>query len=278
MITIKEFQDKQFSTKEDMFKALRENKDALIAQKKMITKEADSVYYTNIVVKNSKGETVKAESVDLSNINTLKMDLVINTINVMDSHSDVHLKGIWNKSAKEKKDIYLLQEHRMTFATIITDIVKASVKEMDWSEVGASFNGKTEALVFSVEVSKDRNPFMFEQYAKGFVKNHSIGMRYVKIDLAINSDSKWDVEEKEIWDKYIDQIANKEDAENQGYFWAVTEAKIIEGSAVPIGSNKFTPTLNIETKEAEKSLQQTEAAKEALQTEQKNNIINILNN
>ena len=40
-----------------------------------------------------------------------------------------------------------------------------------------------------------------------------------------------------------DVIKSKEIAEAQGYFWVVKEAKVIEGSAVPIGSNQFTPTL-----------------------------------
>jgi hypothetical protein len=39
MIVVKEFPDKEFT----LFKALRENKSTLIAQKKMITKEADSI-------------------------------------------------------------------------------------------------------------------------------------------------------------------------------------------------------------------------------------------
>ncbi len=264
MINIKEFPDKHFETKEEMFKALRENKDTLIAQKKMITKEADTVCYM-CIAENNKGEIIKAESVDISSINTLKMDLVINTTNVMDSHSDVHLKGIWNKSLKEQKNLFLLEEHKMSFKTIITDDVRASTKSMEWKDVGANFTGKTEALMFKVSAKKDRNPFMFEQYAKGFVNNHSVGMRYVKLDLALNSESKFDVEEKEVWDKHIVDVANKEDAEAQGFFWAVTEAKIIEGSAVPIGSNKFTPTLTIESKEAAKALQNKEAAKIALQ-------------
>ncbi len=263
MITIKEFPDKQFSTKEEMFKALRENKETLIAQKKMITKEADAVMYV-YTPKDNKGEVIK-EHITIDDINELKMDLVINTTNVMDSHSDVHMKGIWNKSIKEQKSLYLLQEHKMTFTNIITDDVKASVKSMSWKDVGASFTGKTEALVFSVNTKKDRNPFMFEQYAKGFVKNHSVGMRYVKMELALNSESKWDVEEKENWDKYISEIANKEDAELQGFFWAVTEAKIIEGSAVPIGSNKFTPTLTIESKEAVIDTSETSEAEKSLQ-------------
>ena len=82
---------------------------------------------------------------------------------------------------------------------------------------------------------------MHTQYADGHVKNHSVGMRYVKLSLAINDEdagSNFDT-----WEKYIDQVANKEIAEAQGYFWAVKEAKVIEGSAVPIGSNQFTPTL-----------------------------------
>ena len=87
---------------------------------------------------------------------------------------------------------------------------------------------------------------MFNQYAKGYVKEHSVGMRYIKMDLAINSENEADKEEKIIWDKYINTIANKADAEAQGYFWAVHEAKAIEGSAVVKGSNPATPTINVE--------------------------------
>ena len=45
MIVVKEFPNKQFNSKEELFKALRENKNTLIAQKKMITKEADAVVH-----------------------------------------------------------------------------------------------------------------------------------------------------------------------------------------------------------------------------------------
>jgi hypothetical protein len=68
-------------------------------------------------------------------------------------------------------------------------------------------------------------------------------MIYVKLQLAINDEEE--VQEFEVWNKYIDEIANKDDAVNQGYFWAILEAKLIEGSAVPIGSNTITPTLEV---------------------------------
>ena len=89
---------------------------------------------------------------------------------------------------------------------------------------------------------------MFKQYSNGWVKNHSVGMRYVKIDLAINSESEWDKDEKELWDKYYPIVVNKEIADERGYFWVVSEAKVIEGSAVVMGSNSATPTLSVENK------------------------------
>lgn len=248
MITIKEFQNKSFSDHGEMFKALRENKDSLMAQKRMATKFTDPTLCNPFVMEGEKLKAFKADVLDTENIKTLDMDLVINTTNLFDSHSDVHIPNLWNKSLKEKKDFYLLQEHMMKFEGIITDDVSASATMMDWKDLGAPFKGQTQALLFKVSVGAERNPFMFGQYAKGYVKNHSVGMRYVKLELAINSESKWDVEEKEIWDKYIDQIANVEAAEEKGYFWAVTEAKVVEGSAVPIGSNFVTPILNIEGK------------------------------
>jgi hypothetical protein len=38
---------------------------------------------------------------------------------------------------------------------------------------------------------------------------------YVKLELAVNSDSKYEQEEKAIWDKYIDEIVNKEAEETK---------------------------------------------------------------
>jgi hypothetical protein len=52
------------------------------------------------------------------------------------------------------------------------------------------------------------------------------------------------MKEKAIWDKYIDEIVNKEAAEEQSYFWAVSQTKAIEGSAVVKGSNFYTPTIS----------------------------------
>jgi len=236
---------KKFNTQKELFKHLVENKELLISDKSSQNKQGDATNY--VVGAYDKDDTEKAiENPSAFDGNKISVEVVINTTNIKDSHDDVHIKGIWTKSLRETKGIYLLQEHQMQFDKVISSDVKATVKEFEWSGLGLQAEGKTQALVFKTVIDKDRNPFMFEQYLKGYVKEHSVGMRYVKLALAVNDkDYK---EEFAVWEKYIDRIANKEETEATGYFWAVTEAKVIEGSAVLKGSNYMTPTLSVNEK------------------------------
>lgn len=239
----------QFENKGDLFKFLIKNKQTLINQKKAITKEADSVNFhpSSIIEGEKENATIKAITKadpvqDLGNEHKVKV--IINTTNLMDSHNDVHLPGLWNKSLSENKSIMHLQEHRMAFDKIISDgeDLKSFVQDFNWKEFGQNFIGKTQALVFESNIRKSRNEFMLNQYANGFVKQHSVGMRYVKLGLAMNDDSN--ATEFEAWEKYFPIIANKERADEKGFFWFVPEAKIIEGSSVPLGSNHVTPTID----------------------------------
>lgn len=237
-----------FKTKEDVFGFLVENKELHYKQKFSQDKKADAISHA------FPREANKAAIQDFSTLDKIQVKSVINTTNLMDSHSDVHIPKIWNKTLKENKSFLLLQEHVMNFKNVISDEVKAYIEEMQFSELGfKQFKMNTQALIFDSTISKDRNEFMFDQYGKGFVKNHSVGMRYVKLFLAVNSDSSEYKEEFEVWNKYSSEVANIKDAESQGYFWAVTEAKIIEGSAVVKGSNVATPTMSVEAKEVEPS-------------------------
>ena len=248
MIVVKEFPDREFSSQEELFKALKENKPSLIALKKSIEKRADAVSYVNSEV--SKLNTNKEENGTQTEIEKLQVKVVINTTNFIDSHNDLHINGIWNKSVSDNsnKGFLHLQEHDRDFDKVISDNAKGHVESVSWKSLGLPYNGKTEALIFDSIIEKKRNEFMFKQYANGWVKNHSVGMRYVKIDLAVNSESEWDKDEKELWDKYYPIVANKEVADERGYFWVVSEAKVIEGSAVVMGSNSATPTLLVENK------------------------------
>ena len=249
MIIVKEFPNKEFANKEELFSELRVNKKELISLKKSTEKRADAFNHSVIVI--GKIETNKEEGSEMQNVNSFNAKVVINTTNFIDSHNDLHINGIWNKSVSDNanKGFLHLQEHEREFDKVISDNAIGTVELMSWKSLGYPYNGKTEALVFNSTVEKKRNEFMFNQYQNGWVKNHSVGMRYVKLDLAVNSESEWDKDEKELWDKYYPVVANKEVADERGYFWVVSEAKIIEGSAVVMGSNSATPTLSIENKE-----------------------------
>lgn len=237
----------EFETKSELFDYLRKNKKLLVKAKKSAIKYADAMIYKPSLFQTKDGAQ---KTIDLTegtqDIESIIAKLVINTTNLMDSHSDVHIPGIWKKTISEQKSLYLLQEHSMKFESVISDEVVASTKKYFWKDLGFSeLKGQTEALIFDANICDDRNEFMFEQYLNGWVKNHSVGMQYVQLLLCINSDSKMDAEEKANWDKYYPMIANYEIADEQGYFWAVLEAKLIEGSAVLRGSNYATPTLDI---------------------------------
>lgn len=265
MIKVLEFPNKEFATKEDLFKALVENKKTLISTKKSVTKNADAVSFgyldTSVKIDTTK-EDIQSQ---MQNPDMLNVKVVINTTNFLDSHGDVHVNGIWNKSIKDNATFLHLQEHERDFDKVITDTAKGYVQSMTWKKLGLPYDGSTEALIFESTIDKKRNEFMLNQYANGWVKNHSVGMRYVQLELAINTEAEYDKEYKALWDEYYPIIANKEVADERGYFWVVKEAKIIEGSAVVMGSNSATPTL--ENKEFEADLIDTSKDEPSLDTQ-----------
>lgn len=230
-----------FENKKDLFAYLVTNKDKLIAAKKATIKHGAAVPF--VICGKAPVMATKAIGKITESPDEVQVLAVINTTNLLDSHGDVHLPGLWKKSLQENRYIMHIQEHEMKFDHIIAegDDLKAYTKKYKWAELGFDFEGETEALVFDSLVKRSNNQLMFERYKNKKVKNHSVGMQYVKLMLAINSDDY--PTEKEIWDKYYPEIANKDAADAAGFFWAIKEAKVLEGSAVPLGSNFATPTL-----------------------------------
>lgn len=143
------------------------------------------------------------------------------------------------KEILENKDLAILKKK--------TEIQKTDFSAIALESIEKAYNNsisKLEVLVYEAVISKTRNEEMFKQYLNGWVLNHSVGMRYVKLLFCYNNDDPSYSQEKENFDKYYEQILNKDDVNE--YFWAVIEAKNIEASAVVKGSNFLTPVLSME--------------------------------
>lgn len=227
-----------------LFNYLVKNEGLIFHAKKSEIKKADDVYSMPLYI-NAKGELSSKAEVTETQIDPTKLKVVavINTTNLLDSHGDVHIPGIWKKSLSDNKKVgfYLLDSHKRGFADVIAEGCTGFTKNLSWKELGLDISGITEALIFDGIVEQKRNEYMFGQYQNGYVKKHSVGMRYIKLLTCINDDD-YPVQ-KENWDKYIEMVANREEAEAEGYFWAILEAQVVEGSAVVFASNCMTPTI-----------------------------------
>ena len=258
-----------FDTKKEMFKALKSNKDHIISLKKGAVKNSDGFPYT---AQNNLHQTKSIEGLEKGFIYP-----VINTTKYMDSHHDVHFDGIWNKSIKEQQgNVYYLVNHQLEIGKVIAypENVEMMIKEIEWKDLGKNYSGTTQALIFKTKIFDYSNKdaaYVIENRLKA---ENSIRMQYVKMNLAINDESKEFKEEKAYYDKHINTISNKEMAEELGYFWGIEEAKIYkEGSMVLLGSNDATPIIY---EADEKSLHEEEAAGNALQESRKQFLQNLI--
>lgn len=204
--------------------------------------------------------------------NELSLDRTIvgNTYLWMDSHDDVHAKNVFSKSIKENKSIFHLHDHEFKLTSKVGEPKSVYEKEISWGDLGVNKEGSTQALLMDTEILKDYNPQIFDAYKTNKINQHSVGMVYVKIDLAVN-DAEYEDEYK-AWSDNIDSIGNKEVAEEKGYFWLVREAKLIEISAVLMGSNELTPTMQENKEEADKITSSIEPVIATQKTERRRNI------
>jgi hypothetical protein len=264
---------KDFETKEEMFKELKANKDEIISLKKsQIQKSCE------------KGISVKARTISVSKLEETNKELhlddsfyyiAVNTTRILDFHDDLHLDGIWDVTVKARQGLnFLVEDHRleMNKVAVKKQYVEMFTAMIPFSMVGKSFEGDTQALIYKVPKDKVISKTSKDWLESGDEIEASVRMQYVTIDLAMDSSDPDDTTEKKLFDKHIDDIANKEELEVINFFWAVSEAKNkLESSLVVFGSNSATGQLiNLDknTKAAEQALlikQEGEAAAQALQ-------------
>jgi hypothetical protein len=236
-------------------KELIQRKAELIKLKKAATKFTDG-WATPAIGSVSKSVNKASDS------NSIDKTIVGNTYYWMDSHEDVHVKGCFAKSIKESKKIFHLHDHEFKIAAQVGDISKAYEKDLDWSVFGINKEGVTTALLADSNIKKDYNERIFKDYNNGKIDQHSVGMQYVKLDLAVNDEEYED--EYKVWQEVFPLLGNPEAATDKGYFWVVRECKLIEISAVLMGSNSLTPTLE-DNQEPHTSTLESDAAAKALQ-------------
>lgn len=237
-----------FESKKGTFDYLVKNKKSLIAKKKMGIVKSDPFYYSPAIIpRNGKTSfSVKEEGdVQPADIDTLRVKVVANTANWIDSHMDMILEGAATKSIKERKHIIPhLYDHNHSVMAEVGDVVDIYPQKLHLRELGIDKEGLTESIIFVSDVKKSYNEKVFDRYKKGKATQHSIGLQYVKLELAVN-DKDYE-KEYEFFKKYYDLAINPEIADQYGYFWVVSEYKLIENSVVLFGSNELTGTLEVE--------------------------------
>lgn len=247
MITVKEFPNVQFKDKDSLFKTLVENKRELIDIKKSALKKGDPLSYIVEGNKNSVLKSISTSHIDNLDSGILKRTIIGNTYYWKDSHRDVHVKDTFKKSISDRKGrVRFYHDHIHQVNAKVGRFIDVYQKEVLWSDLNVSKSGYTTVLMADAEIIKAYNPSVFQQYVDNEIDQHSVGMFYVDIKMAINSDDY--PEEKKEFLLHIDKIGNKEDVLEDGFYWAVYEAKLDEISSVPDGSNELTFTL--ENKEA----------------------------
>lgn len=269
------FKDKVFKDKKELYFALKDNEETILGLKKA------SVYKSI-----DKGQGIFNIPV-LPKTHASKVDFksgfiypAINSTHWLDSHQDVHIKGCYKRTVKQQQGrVYYIDTHLKGLLPIITrkKHVEMFYDDVEWKLLGKDIEGSTEALFF--KIAEEHVKLDYLQLIKEDKElQNSLAMMYKKIGMAIDSKDPAFKENKDLFEKYIDTIANKDQAIKDGIFFPVEELAIMgEGSLCPVvgGSNSATSVIQIENIQAEKSLEQKqEEAERSLQEEQLKELLN----
>ena len=211
---------------------------------KAVPKTCDSVSFT--VHKSSDNAAQKSEGLVLDK-SALDVDVIANMAMFMDSAKDVLTANSWSKSVNERGEgdvIPFLRDHTHSTMGLIGKTRKFSTTTVDLQPLG--YEGTGQGLLHQATVIREYNKEIHCKYLNGSIKQHSIGLMYEQIFLALDDDDEFYTQEKQLFDEVVNSIINKELAIENGYFWYVTGIKLIENSAVLFGANSLTPTLSVQ--------------------------------
>lgn len=177
---------------------------------------------------------------------------VYNAYNFVDGGMDVLLDGCSRRSIKEngpESNAIAKIKHALFHDTTR---LPGKIMVLEEKEVDTEY-GKVTGIYFEtkMDTSTEGNDTLIK-YQEGIYDNHSIGFQYMKVD-KVERDGQHG--NSQAWKKYMDMLINPKVAEDAGYFYAIKEIKLFEGSTVAFGMNELTPTLGIKGKEDVTKLQ-----------------------
>ena len=248
-----EFPSRQFSNKTEMHRELFKHSDKIIQLKKSQTFKSNEKGQPQVSMLDMSTEIIKG----IDGATDGNIYPITSTTRYFDSHKDVHFDGCFGRTVKDQqgKVMYAL-DHNLQWDSILAfpKDVRMFVQSVDWSTVGKSYIGQTEALIF--EISKDkivRRDVLDAIINKIADFENSIRMEYVKIILGINTNEPSMIESKKYYEQRIGEIVNRDKVEESGdYFWGVEELKVRKECSLVVagGSNDAT---SIYTKDIEPS-------------------------
>lgn len=229
----------KFKTQADLFNYLVAHKEEIVDLKKSERKDCDSVDWSEAEFIEAKALTNKKQDTE----NEIYRTIVGNTYYWLDSHEDVHVENCFTASIKQRtaKRISHLHDHKQQLDAKVGKFEDVYEAKMPWRDLGVNRDGETVALLGDSAIKRGLNQKVFDMYLNGEVDQHSVGMIYDKIELAINDPER--PKEYALWLSIYPMLGNPEKADKLGYLWVVKSAKLIEISAVLNGSNEITPTL-----------------------------------
>jgi len=239
--------------------AYREHKASLIEEKKTTVKFSDTVVSLPTFDLKSVAAT-KSDSGEAT-ATSLDVTVVCNVAWFCDSHMDVLTDKAYDDSiAARGNTIPHIADHDQTSTAHVGDVKAVYTKQIPLETLGYTDSNikSTTALVMETTIRKDYNEKVFQFYANKKINQHSIGLTYNEIKMAINSSHEGDKSEKAIWDEYYPSVINKDLVDKKGYFWIVPKVDVRENSCVLFGANSLTPTLTSGKADAVKSSTPTE--------------------
>lgn len=164
---------------------------------------------------------------------------VYNAYNFFDSDMDVLVMGAAKNSIDQhgpKSSAVWKIKHALNHDL---SQLPGKIEVLDEREVEIE-GKKVEGIYFETKMTKSQKGLdTLINYQEEVYDNHSIGFRYLDIQM-LDEDS-------DNWDKVLDTLINPDDAEKEGTLFLVKEIELFEGSTVAIGANKLTPFLGVKS-------------------------------